>query len=266
MELLEMKKVYYSFRLNKNETLRLLLAFMKAWIAVCRARSSMAVLNVPRGKKFSLKPSQFGCPCNSPNVHFRVGGEIVGPSKLSDWRGCHVSRWLSFRDVNGLTVDGNGLIDGQGAIWWKYAGDAKPRPLALGFSSCNNLKLSGLTHINSPRSHISINSCTNVTITNLRIIAPETSYNTDGIDISSSSNVRIQDCYIGTGDDCIAINSGCNNISIAGVDCGPGHGISVGSLGKGGAKAGVEDIRVEHCTFNGTLNGARIKTWQVIED
>ena len=25
----------------------------------------------------------------------------------------------------------------------------------------------------------------------------------------------------------------------------------------------MEEIRVEHCTFNATLNGARIKTWQV---
>ncbi|XP_022716559.1 probable polygalacturonase At3g15720 [Durio zibethinus] len=237
-------------------------AFMKAWIVVCGARSSMPVLNVPTGRKFLLKPSQFGGPCNSPNVHFQVGGTIVGPSKLSDWRGHDISRWLSFRNVNGLIVDGNGLIDGQGAIWWKSAEEGKPRPLALGFSSCNNLKLSGLTHINSPRSHISIDSCTNITITNLHIIAPKTSPNTDGLDISSSSNVQIQDCYIGTGDDCIAINSGCNNINISGVDCGPGHGISVGSLGEGGAMAEVEDIRVENCTFNGTQNGARIKTWQ----
>ncbi|XWS19083.1 hypothetical protein CRYUN_Cryun32bG0100700 [Craigia yunnanensis] len=222
----------------------------------------MAILNVPNGRKFLLKPSKFAGPCNSNNVHFLVEGEIIGPSNLSDWSGYDVSMWLSFQNVNGLIVDGNGLIDGQGAIWWKYVKEDSRKPAALHFSSCNNLKLSGLTHINSPRSHIAINGCTNASITNLRIFAPETSINTDGIDIASSSNLQIRDCYIATGDDCIAINSGCKNINITGVACGPGHGISIGSLGMQESHAEVEGIRVEHCIFNGTLNGARIKTWQ----
>ncbi|XVF24804.1 hypothetical protein REPUB_Repub13aG0159300 [Reevesia pubescens] len=237
-------------------------AFIKAWVAVCGVRSRMAVLNVPSGKKFLLKPFQFAGPCKSSYLHVLVGGQIVAPSKLSEWGGHEVSTWLSFQNVNRLIVDGNGVIDSQGAIWWQYVQDADRRPTALEFSSCNNLKLSGLTHINSPRSHISINSCTNVTITNLHIIAPETAHNTDGIDIASSSNVQIRDCYIATGDDCIAINKGCNNINITGVACGPGHGISVGSLGMDGEHAEVNEIRVEHCIFNATQNGARIKTWQ----
>ncbi|KAH7546790.1 hypothetical protein FEM48_Zijuj01G0238600 [Ziziphus jujuba var. spinosa] len=37
---------------------------------------------------------------------------------------------------------------------------------------------------------------------------------------------------------------------------------SVGSLGKHGDFAGVEEVRVHNCSFNGTQNGARIKTWQ----
>ncbi|XWS19084.1 hypothetical protein CRYUN_Cryun32bG0100800 [Craigia yunnanensis] len=219
----------------------------------------MAILNVQSGRKFLLKPSKFSGPCNTTNVQFLVEGEIIGPSKLPDWSGDDASTWLSFQNVNGLTVGGNGLIDGQGAIWWKSAGR---KPTALRFKGCNNLKLSGLTHINSPRNHIQINRCTNASITNLRIFAPETSPNTDGIDISSSSNIQIRDSYIATGDDCIAITSGGKNINISGVACGPGHGISIGSLGNHGSHAEVEEIRVEDCIFNGTQNGARIKTWQ----
>ena len=41
------------------------------------------------------------------------------------------------------------------------------------------------------------------------------------------------------------------------------HLYSVGSLGKNGAYATAEEIHVRNCSFNGTLNGARIKTWQV---
>ena len=38
---------------------------------------------------------------------------------------------------------------------------------------------------------------------------------------------------------------------------------SVGSLGKDGAYHTVEAVFVKNCTFNGTRNGARIKTWEV---
>ncbi|XVE89109.1 hypothetical protein DITRI_Ditri19aG0124100 [Diplodiscus trichospermus] len=193
---------------------------------------------------------------------FQVKGEIIGPSKLP---GHDVKTWLSFQNVNGLTVTGTwpySRIDGKGVVWWSSVHDVNRRPTALEFATCDNLEISGTTHVNSPRNHIAISSCTNVTIRNLHIIAPETSQNTDGIDIASSSNIQIRDSYIGTGDDCIAINSGCNNINITGVTCGPGHGISVGSLGMNGGHAEVEEIFIENCTFTATQNGARIKTWQ----
>lgn len=38
---------------------------------------------------------------------------------------------------------------------------------------------------------------------------------------------------------------------------------SVGSLGVNGGNAAVSDVQVTQCTFNQTMNGARIKTWPV---
>ena len=38
---------------------------------------------------------------------------------------------------------------------------------------------------------------------------------------------------------------------------------SVGSLGKGGEYAIVEEVHVKNCTLKGTSNGVRIKTWKV---
>ncbi|CAL5350636.1 unnamed protein product [Camellia sinensis] len=140
--------------------------------------------------------------------------------------------------------------------------DCKTRPAALTFNRCNNLQLSGLRHVDSANNHISITNCAVVTISNIHITAPETSPNTDGIDISNSNRIVIHDSYIGTGDDCIAMINGCKYINITGVNCGPGHGISIGSLGKNGSRATVEELHVKNCTFNGTQNGARIKTWQ----
>ncbi|XP_042500561.1 probable polygalacturonase At3g15720 isoform X1 [Macadamia integrifolia] len=69
------------------------------------------------------------------------------------------------------------------------------------------------------------------------------------------------DSHIGTGDDCVAIIGDSSFINITNVSCGPGHGISVGSLGGGGTHNTVEEIHVSDCSFSGTMNGARIKTW-----
>nr|XP_024927172.2 probable polygalacturonase At3g15720 [Ziziphus jujuba var. spinosa] len=228
-------------------------AFLKAWETVCGAASDTTpTLIIPEGKTFLLKPLTFEGPCGSTTIHVQVGGDIIAPSELSDWDGFDPENWIVFRDVNGLTVDGNGQIDGKGAKWWE----------ALMFSGCNSLTVSGLRHTNSQKSHISITECDNVFISSLHISAPEDSPNTDGIDISRSTNILINNTFIGTGDDCVAINNGSAYINITWVTCGPGHGISVGSLGKDGEFNVVEEIYVEHCTFNGSDNGARIKTWQ----
>ncbi|KAJ3683683.1 hypothetical protein LUZ60_013910 [Juncus effusus] len=66
---------------------------------------------------------------------------------------------------------------------------------------------------------------------------------------------------VGSGDDCISIGPGTYNVSIANVNCGPGHGISIGSLGKYQNEENVAHIRVKNCTIAGTTNGLRIETW-----
>lgn len=65
------------------------------------------------------------------------------------------------------------------------------------------------------------------------------------------------------GDDCMSIQTGCSNIYIHNINCGPGHGISIGALGAGKTKACVSNIIVQDVTLHNTLAGVRIKTWQV---
>jgi len=70
---------------------------------------------------------------------------------------------------------------------------------ALHICNCNNLTINGITSIDSPKSHISIKNCHYVAISKINILAPENSPNTDGIDISYSTNVNIFDSTIQTG-------------------------------------------------------------------
>ncbi|XP_022154251.1 probable polygalacturonase At3g15720 [Momordica charantia] len=183
----------------------------------------------------------------------------MAPTKGS-WLSDKTDRWIQFSDIDGLMVNGGGQFDGQGSSWWR---DCQGNcPTALFFQNCNGLQLREMKHVNSAKNHISINSCNNAIISDLHIIAPKNSPNTDGIDITGSNNVLIQNSFIETGYDCIALNNGSTNIDIVDVTCGLGHGISIGSLRENGEFNLIENIHVRNCLFKDTLYGMTIKTWQ----
>lgn len=104
----------------------------------------------------------------------------------------------------------------------------------------------------------------NVTFQHFTVIAPGHSINTDGIHIGRSKRINIIDSDIITGDDCISIGDGSQQIRITKVRCGQGHGISVGSLGKYEKEDPVVGIFVRNCTVYDTDNGVRIKTWPAL--
>ncbi|KAK9278898.1 hypothetical protein L1049_028479 [Liquidambar formosana] len=85
--------------------------------------------------------------------------------------------------------------------------------------------------------------------------------NTDEIHIGRSSDIQIFDSTIAIEDDYISMSHRSKNINITKVHCGPGHGISIGSLGKLPNEEPVLGITARNCTFSGTSNGVRIKTW-----
>lgn len=96
----------------------------------------------------------------------------------------------------------------------------------------------------------------------VRVSAPEDSPNTDGIHITESTNVVLQNCKIGTGDDCVSIVNASSNIKMKSIYCGPGHGISIGSLGKDNSTGIVTKVVLDTAYLRNTTNGVRIKTWQ----
>lgn len=65
--------------------------------------------------------------------------------------------------------------------------------------NCKNGEISGLSHRDSPRNHISIDGCSYFSVSDVNLNAPGDSPNTDGIDISKSNNIYIHDSIIATG-------------------------------------------------------------------
>ncbi|CAL5394743.1 unnamed protein product [Camellia sinensis] len=158
----------------------------------------------------------------------------------------------------------NGTLDAQGTALWACKASGKNCPAGattLEFSNSNNVVVSGLTSLNSQMFHIVINSCNNVKLQGVKVSAAINSPNTDGIHVAGSSGVTILSSKIATGDDCISVGPGTTNLWIESIACSPGHGISIGSLGKDSQESGMQNVPVKTVTFTGTQNGLRIKTW-----
>ncbi|RVW41941.1 putative polygalacturonase [Vitis vinifera] len=111
--------------------------------------------------------------------------------------------------------------------------------------------------------------CSDVIIQGMTILAPVDVPNTDGINPDSCANVKIEDCYIVSGDDCIAVKSGWDqygiqygvptrDIVIRRLTCiSPDSAvIALGSEMSGG----IKNVRAEDITAINSQSGVRIKT------
>ncbi|KAJ4844234.1 hypothetical protein Tsubulata_021409 [Turnera subulata] len=240
-------------------------AFKKAWNATCSSRER-AVLVVPKNKTYHLKPVNFSGPCKS-HLKVLIYGTIKASVKISDYENDR-RHWLVVEKVKNLEVRGGGIINGNGRIWWVNSCKTnktlpcKRAPTALTFLECKNLVVANLRFLNAQKMHLTFQGCVNVRALDLFVKAPRNSPNTDGIHVTGTKKIKISKCIIRTGDDCISIVSGSTRIEATDIICGPGHGISIGSLGANNSEAKVSHVEVNRATLSGTTNGLRIKTWQ----
>ncbi|KAM6583025.1 hypothetical protein CsatB_010027 [Cannabis sativa] len=236
-------------------------ALADAWKEACAAPSKATIV-VPKGT-YNLNKAFFLGPCKSPVV-FQMDGILMAPSAAKGFK--DGEGWVTFEKLQHLTITGTGTFDGNGGQSWgkkcKRTDYCEQLPINIRLNFITDSVIEGITTKDSKQFHFTVLEGENLLFTNLKIIAPEESWTTDGIHLGRSTNITITDTTIATGDDCISIGDGTKQLKITKVTCGPGHGISVGSLGKYQNELPVEDITVTDCTFKGTSNGVRIKTWQ----
>ncbi|GKV43801.1 hypothetical protein SLEP1_g51054 [Rubroshorea leprosula] len=199
--------------------------------------------------------------CPSRTCDQKIRGVLKAPTDKASL----LDHWISFKYINQLMINDGGSLDGEGASAGPLNNFSKgpncpPLLVSMRLDFITNSRMSSITSINSKNFHFNIFACKNITISRIRISAPEDSPNTDGIHLGSSTDIRILDSFFGTGDDCISMGPGSKNININNVHCGLGHGISIGSLGGSKMDADVTEIVVRNCSLVGTSNGIRIKT------
>ena len=250
-------------------------AFKKAVAAVDHAGGGRLVVppGIFRTLSFAL--------CSSLDLHLEAGAVIQAPDSfaafgLPDPASLGSQEEVSARvntpdplitgtHLHDVAVTGPGTIDGNGALWWAWserAARAQPgrlvyrRPNLVVINGCTRLHVADITLTNSSMFHLVPRNVTDLTVERVKVRAPFNAPNTDAIDPGPVTNAVIRDCDIDTGDDDIVIKSGGTNVLIEGCTIKHGHGISIGS----GTTAGVRDMLVRHCTFDGTDNGIRIKS------
>lgn len=240
-------------------------AFVSAWNQACTTPKS--VFLVPEGHHYLVNATRFEGPC-ARRLTVQIDGTIVAPGEPENWDRRLPHLWLDFSNLTGVTFQGSGVIDGSGSKWWAASckknktNPCKGAPTALTIYSSSNIRVRGLTVQNSQQMHFVISRSDAVRVSNMLISSPGDSPNTDGIHISESTNVVILNCKIGTGDDCISIVNASSTIKMKTIYCGPGHGISIGSLGKNNSTGIVSKVVLSGAFIRNATNGVRIKTWQ----
>ncbi|KAG5057873.1 hypothetical protein GLYMA_05G133400v4 [Glycine max] len=247
-------------------------AFRAAWKAACAVDSGVVL--APENYIFKISSTIFSGPCK-PGLVFQVDGTLMAPDGPNSWPEADSrNQWLVFYRLDQMTLNGTGTIEGNGDKWWDLP--CKPHrgpsgktlsgpcgsPAMIRFFMSSNLKVNGLKIQNSPQFHMIFNGCQGVLIDKLSISSPKLSPNTDGIHVENSKYVGIYNSMISNGDDCISIGPGSSNVDIAGLTCGPSHGISIGSLGVHNSQACVSNLTVRDSIIRESDNGLRIKTWQ----
>ncbi|KAL6219133.1 hypothetical protein ACLB2K_012339 [Fragaria x ananassa] len=236
-------------------------ALLNAWTDAC-ASPWESTIYVPKGT-YGLKGAIFVGHCKAP-IELQVEGTLQAPEETGQVTS--PDTWVGFRYLNRLTLSGGGTFDGRGALSWKQNDcntnkNCKSRVVNIRFDFVNDTIIKDITSLDSKNFHFNVFACNNITFQHATITAPGDSVNTDGIHIARSTMVTVANTSIGTGDDCISLGDGTSQLKFTNVTCGPGHGISIGSLGGHRDEQPVTGVIIKNVTFNSTQNGARIKTW-----
>ena len=242
--------------------------------------------------------------CSNVDLHFEKGAHVTFSSDPEDYLPTVFTVYEGIRCYNyspliygyrleNVAVTGEGVLDGNGPVWWRWAKNLLARdilyngglpleervfgtpeyglrPMFLQIIESKNVLIEGITLNNSPCWTVHPVWCEDVIVRGVTIENPTVSPNTDGVNIESCNRALVEDCtVVTTGDDMYCLKAGRNEDAWeVGIPCetvvirrcrslGPSMsgGIVIGSE----MSADVRNILAEDCDFACNANCIRIK-------
>lgn len=245
-------------------------AFDKA-ITVCSDSGGGRIV-VPAGIYYMNGPLVFK---SNVNVHLEEGATLNFSTDEKDYLPAVITRWEGTElfnysplvyayHVQNIALTGKGTINGNGSrkfspwnniqtteqemlrkmgrenipVYRRVFGEGfKLRPGFIEPYGCANVRIEGITILDSPFWVIHPIFCNNVIVRDVTVDSHN--YNNDGCDPESSRNVLIEGCTFSTGDDAIAIKSGRDN--------------DAWRIGQP-----TENVVIRNCQFRSKINGVCI--------
>ncbi|MBQ9336820.1 MAG: hypothetical protein IJS14_05940 [Lentisphaeria bacterium] len=166
--------------------------------------------------------------------------------------------FIAAADAENIAITGSGEINGQGPMFYDrnvapghfFAKPPHPRTRMVQFFNCRNVRLEGVSFLDSPGWTMWLSECTEVFVDRIRIVGCQQMINNDGIDFDACRNVTVTNSFFKTGDDCLILRAirrkpdipaVCENILVSNcVLDSPCQGIRIGC---------PSDDTIRHCQF-----------------
>ena len=253
-------------------------AIQKA-IDACSAQGGGRVL-FPKGKTYMAGPIELK---SNIELHLEIGATLLANpdediytlSAFGENRG-EGMMWLWCDSIENLSITGRGTIDGNGvAFMGKELEDSyelkelkdptfDPRPHVLTLKRVRHLTIRDVTIRQGAYWTVHLIGCYDALIEGISLLNNLKIRNGDGIDLDHSRKVRIANCFIESGDDCICLK---NRREYA--ECGPCQDIVVTNCVMTGRscaiKIGSENmdsishVIIENCVIKASNRGLGIQ-------
>ncbi|KAI0640152.1 pectin lyase fold/virulence factor [Trametes polyzona] len=203
------------------------------------------------------------------NVEVRIEGNLTYPEDIATIQAIvgksgFPGSWFTFSGGNNVTLRGSqdpgwGWVDGHGQAWWD-AQQQTNRPHGWAYSKITNGVIRDMKIWKPIAWNFATSGSKNIHAFNNRIVAVSSTKLATGFS-AGGTDMLFENNHIQNGDDCLTVGSGARNIVFRNSVCEGGHGLSIGSLGKGGSVADVQDVLFENNVMKHALYAARFKSW-----
>ncbi len=228
------------------------------------------------------------------NIELQEGSVLKGSTNIEDYPKAmtriegHFEPWraalLNADKADHLHITGKGTLDGNGKPFWmefynRRSADrtttnlSVERPRLAFIQNSKDVVISGITFLNSGFWNLHLYRDQQVKIDGCRFVAPggkvpdDHAPSSDGIDVDSSQDVEIGNCFFSTGDDDIALKGSKGPFAMQDKDSPPVERIYIhdcvfesggGIMTCGSEATIVRNVKIERCTAR-NVNVIRLK-------